>query len=99
MKSEIWIGTVLLSPLPDGKKKEYIGAYASVACCADSFNKAVELIIAEFYENRYEVIGFENFMPMTMLERELTDYEKTLVDATSAYPVQFKNVHLFKGNS
>ena len=37
-------------------------------------------------------------LPMQMLDRQLTVHEAALVEATDKYPVQFKDVHLHKGD-
>lgn len=58
--------------------------------------EAIALISAELDENGYELLGFESFLPADVLDRELTNYEQELVSATSSYPVQFKDVHLYK---
>lgn len=77
----------------------FTGAFAGIACFAKDVVEATTLISKEFQENGYELLGFESFLPANMLDRELTDYEQELVNATSTYPVQFKDVHLHKPDS
>lgn len=81
----------------NAKRNEgFAGAFAGIACLAKDVVEATTLISSELDENGYELLGFESFLPANMLDRELTDYEEELVNATSSYPVQFKDVHLHK---
>ena len=97
----VWLGLSVLITSQDSQSRKdgFSGAYAGVACKAETVADAVKLIAAEFLENGYVLIGFESFLPVYALDREMTDYEEMLVVATSSYPVQFKNVHLHKADS
>lgn len=81
----------------NAKRNEgFTGAFAGIACLAKDLVEAVTLISSELDENGYELLGFESFLPTYTLDRELTNYERELVNATSSYPVQFKDIHLHK---
>jgi hypothetical protein len=97
----VWVGTAVLVPTPENQVRadNYIGAYAGVACRATTIAKAVQLMASEFYENGYALLGFESLLPVGSLDRELTDYERALAEATAVYPVQFRDVHLHKGDA
>jgi hypothetical protein len=97
----VWIGmAVLRLSQANAKRREgFTGAFAGIACLASDVVEAVRLASNELDENGYELLGFESFLPVDMLDRELTDYEEGLVSATSSYPVQFKDVHLHKGDA
>lgn len=97
----VWVGTAVLVPTPENQARadNYIGAYAGVACRATTIANAVQLIASEFLENGYALLGFETLLPVGSLDREMTDYENELVEATAVYPVQFRDVHLHKGDA
>ena len=96
----VWVGlAVLRLSLTNKKRVEgFTGAFAGVACLANDVAEAVDSLAKEFNEHGYELIGFENFLPVSVLERELTPYEEGLVEAATSYPVQFKDLHLHKGD-
>lgn len=97
----VWTGRAVLL-LADGnpeRNKGFIGAFCGFACAADSLAEAVTLLDRELKDAGYLVVGLEDALMANMLERPLTDYEKELVEATKVYPVQFKNIHLHKGDA
>ena len=100
-KKAVWVGLAVLGLSKSNAKRGagFIGAYAGVACCARNAVEATELLSKEFAENEYELLGFETFLPVGMLDRVLTGYETELVKATRSYPVQFKDIHLHKADA
>lgn len=100
-QAKVWLGMAILGLKESNIKKRqgFVGAFAAVACAALDVAEATRLISCEFDENGYELLGFESLMPAQMLERELTDYEAVLVESAASYPVQFKDVHLHKGDA
>lgn len=99
--NNVWIGRAVLSIERNNLKwaEGFRGAFANVACSAKDIAEAVGLLCQEFEESNYILTGLEGFILVQMLDRPLTDYEKDLVDGTKEYPVQFKNVHLHKGDA
>lgn len=69
------------------------------ACANESITGAIQAVFDEFAKSGYHLIGVESMLPAHMHDRDLTPYEKELLEATKDYPVQFKDVHLHKGNS
>jgi hypothetical protein len=96
----IWIGTatLLLADTNPKRAEGFVGAFAGFACSAENIVEAMKSLCREFEESGYVLIGVESMLPVHMLDRQLTDYETELVEATNQYPVQFKNVHLHKGD-
>jgi hypothetical protein len=96
-----WTGVAVLltgeghSSRPEG----YIGGFAAVACEGDDIVEAVDRLSRELDENSLILLGFENFLVVEMLDRELTAEEKRLTFGLKNYPVQFSNVHLHKGDA
>ena len=88
-----------LSPANVSRDEGFIGAYAGVACLAKDIAEAVKLCSSELRENEFELLGFESFLQVDALDRELTEYEESLVSAVSSYPVQFRDFHLHKGDA
>jgi hypothetical protein len=99
-QQDVWLGTAtLLLGSENPKRLEgFIGAFSSFACSAGNIVEAMKALHREFEESGYILVGVENMVPVHMLDRQLTAYETELVEATSQYPVQFKNVHLHKGD-
>lgn len=97
----VWIGRAVLKLTESNpeRNKGFIGAFCGFACVADNLVEAVTLLDRELKESGFLVVGLEDALMVRMLDRPLTDYEKELVEATKTYPVQFKNVHLHKGNA
>lgn len=97
----VWIGRAILSIERASPKwvEGFTGAFANVACSAKDIAEAVSLLRQEFEESNFVLIGLEAFVLVPMLDRPLTDYEKELIEGTKGYPVQFKNVHLHKGDA
>lgn len=100
-QNNVWVGRAILSLEKASPKwaDGFRGAFANVACSAKDIAEAVSLLHKEFEESHYVLTGLEGFFLAQMLDRPLTDYERDLVDATKEYPVQFKNVHLHKGDA
>ncbi len=97
----VWTGraVLLLTESNPERDKGFIGAFCSFACAAENLVEAITLLDRELKESGYLVVGLEDAVMVQMLDRPLTDYEKELVEATKAYPVQFKSVHLHKGDA
>lgn len=96
----VWIGVAVLA-LSDANPKRaegFVGAFAGFASRAATISEAVDGLDEEFGEAGYVLLGFEHILPVERLDRELTAYESELLGATEVYPVQFKDVHLHKGN-
>jgi hypothetical protein len=100
-KLPVWIGVAILKLHQSNPKKKdgFIGAFVAVACSSEDVAAAVRLLYSEFEENGYELVGFENFQLTDSLERELTENEKSLVNATDTYPAQFLDLHLHKSDA
>lgn len=97
----IWLGTAVLMLAEENSKRSegFIGAFSGFACKTLDIAEAVRLLCEEFKESGYLLIGIEGMTLVNMLDRELTSYEEGLIAATAEYPVQFKNVHLHKGDA
>lgn len=96
----VWVGTatLLLASANPKRAEGFVGAFSGFACSAENIADAIKALHREFDESGYILVGVESMLPVHMLDRQLTDYETELVEATSQYPVQFKNVHLHKGD-
>jgi hypothetical protein len=77
----------------------FTGAFASFACKASNIVEAVDALCKEFEESGYVLVGIEHMLPVESLNRQLTTYESVLVAAVATYPIQFRDVHLHKGDS
>lgn len=100
-KNKTWVGRAVLL-LADNNPKRidgFIEAFCGFACAADNLGEAITLLDSELKESGYSVVGLEDALMVEMLDRPLTDYEMELVEATKEYPVQFKDVHLHKGDA
>lgn len=100
-QGHVWVGRAVLA-LGEGNPKwidGFRGAFSNFACSAKDILEAVSILHKEFEESNYTLIGLESILPAQMLDRPLTEYERELVEATKKYPVQFKNVHLYKGDA
>lgn len=97
---QVWLGVARLTVDTGNPKRTagFTGAYAAFACRAADLVAALTLLCGEFREAGYNVIGFNHCTLLDLLERELTAQEAELVKATTQYPVQFKNIHLHKGD-
>ncbi len=96
----VWLGiaTLLLASTNPKRSEGFIGAFAGFACRAENFADAVRALYQEFEESGYVVVGIKHMLPMHMLDRQLTAYEAELLERIEEYPVQFKDVHLHKGD-
>lgn len=96
----VWIGVAVLGLSDENPKRAegFVGAFAGFASSASTIPDAVAALAEEFGESHYVLLGFEYMLPAERLDRELTAYESELVTATEQYPVQFKDVHLHKGD-
>ena len=92
------MATLLLSDENPKRSEGFVGAYAGFACRARNISDAVIALSREFGEAGYIVVGLEHVIPVERLDRGLTPYERELLEATGEYPVQFKDVHLHKGD-
>ncbi|MBI1210551.1 MAG: hypothetical protein GC190_03740 [Alphaproteobacteria bacterium] len=92
----IWIGlaTLVLAGEHPARNDGFAGGFAGFAVAANRIATAVANLVNEFGEHGYLVVGLEGMLPVSMLDREMTEHEAALVEATKSYPVQFKNVHL-----
>jgi hypothetical protein len=97
---DVWFGlaTLLLVNSNPKRSEGFIGAFAGFACRAANIAEAVEALRREFEESGYVLVGVKHMLPMHMLDRQLTGYEAELLEAIDGYPVQFKDVHLHKGD-
>jgi hypothetical protein len=96
----VWIGVAVLA-LSDANPKRaegFVGAFAGFASCAATVSEAVAILDQEFREAGYVLLGVDYMLPVERLDRELTAYECELLRAAEEYPVQFKDVHLHKGD-
>lgn len=100
-KEIVWLGCAVLSLAETNpqRAKGNIGAYAGFACRGQNIHEALKALYLEFEESGYLVMGLENMNALDMMDRPLTEHESHLVEALSSYPVQFKNVHLHKGDA
>jgi hypothetical protein len=100
MQKHTWIGTatLLLSDANPKRSDGFVGAFAGFACIAEDIAAAVVAVCREFQEAGYVVIGLEHMLPVDRLDRDLTSYEKELLQAAEEYPVQFRDVHAHKGD-
>ena len=97
---DVWIGmaNLQLSSANPKRTEGFTGAFAGFACKAANIAEAIESLRREFEESGYVVVGIEHMLPLQLLDRQLTAYEAGLVEAIDSYPVQFKDVHLHKGD-
>lgn len=97
---EVWLGMANLQLASANPKRSegFIGAFAGFACKATNIAEAIESLRRELEESGYILVGIEHMLPMQMLDRQLTAHEAALVEAIDKYPVQFKDVHLHKGD-
>lgn len=100
-QQNVWTGcAVLLLADSNPKRAEgFIGAFCNFACAATDLVQVIDLLYRELDESGYVVVGLKDTLMIQMLDRPLTDYEEELIEATREYPVQFKNVHLHKGDA
>lgn len=75
------------------------GAILVFACSADTPRDCVSLITTELSENGLTLRGFEYMMDSDYIDRNLSEYEESLVAELKTYPVQFRNVHFFAPDS
>jgi hypothetical protein len=97
---DVWVGMASLRLASANPKRRdgFAGAFAGFACRASNIAEAANLLLREFDECGYELVGFEHMILLQLLDRDLTPYEKGLVQAVESYPVQFRDVHLHKGD-
>jgi hypothetical protein len=99
--NETWVGRAICSIVSGSTRydREFSGAYLNFACAAENVSACVDLAVKECEENDLLIIGFEFLECVAFMDRELSEYERGLVEALPGYPVQFVNVHLFKPDS
>ena len=72
---EKWVGKALVRPSngSDQQRDGYAGAYALVACSADSCLGAIRLLADELLENDVYLSGFEWFLRIPDFDRKLSE--------------------------
>lgn len=98
---QVWIGTaeLMLAPTNAKRSEGFVGGYAAFACRADSFLQAAKALEREFFEAGYLLVGVQSMVSRDSLDRALTEHESSMVELTAKHAVQFRNVHLHKGNA
>jgi hypothetical protein len=96
----VWLGNAVLTLAQANPRRAegYVGAFAGFACTAGSIYEAMKALYSEFAESGYCLVGVESMTPVHMVDRPLTKHESDLIEAIGTYPVQFRNVHLHKGD-
>jgi hypothetical protein len=99
--SLIWLGKAFctVASESDQFRSGYRGAIVVFACQTTNVVECCRLISSELAESGLILIGFEYLMDRTHIDREISTYEKQLIDRLESYPVQFENVHYFKGDA
>ena len=97
---EIWLGRAFCTLIRGSEKHspDAIGGLLTFACHAGDIVEATTLIKKECLENDSVVMGFEYLMCKAYMDREPSEYEITLIERLSLYPVQFHNFHTFKSD-
>jgi hypothetical protein len=97
----IWLGKAfcIVKPGTEQFNNGNRGAYAVFVCKASEITECCRLISMELAENHLEIRGFEWLVDKVYADRATTDYEDELIERLETYPVQFENVHYFKGDS
>jgi hypothetical protein len=75
------------------------GAVVVFACHADDIVDCCRMVTNELAEHQLILRGFEHLIDQGYIDREISTYERELIDRLSAYPVQFQNVYYFKGDA
>jgi hypothetical protein len=96
----VWLGKALC--YLESSNSQYLegnrGAYLIFVVSSKNLGEAVNLICSELLENGLKIVGFEYFFAEKYLDREPSNYEIRLIERLDKYPVQFENVHFFKGD-
>lgn len=88
-----------MAPESDQFRSGHRGAVVVFACQAIDIVECCRQISSELAENGLNLKGFEYLMDQAHIDREISAYEQELVDRIGSYPVQFENVHYFKGDA
>jgi hypothetical protein len=99
--SPIWLGKAFctVAAESDQFRSGHRGAIVVFACQAIDVCECCRQISSELAENGLNLKGFEYLMDHAHIDREISTYEKELIDRLGSYPVQFENVHYFKGDA
>ena len=99
--SPIWLGKAfcVVSPESDQFHSGHRGALVVFACQAVDIVDCCRRISSELAENGLNLRGFEYLMDQAHIDREISKYERGLIDRLASYPVQFENVHYFKADA
>jgi hypothetical protein len=99
--SFVWLGKGFCTLTPENDQYEagHRGAYVVFACQARDIVECCQQVRNELVEHRLVLVGFEYLIDQAHIDRELSTYERELIDRLGAYPVQFQNVHYFKGDA
>jgi hypothetical protein len=97
----VWLGKAFCTIAPDTDqfRSGNRGALVVFACEAVDLIECCRLISSELAENGLALKGFEYLMDQAHVDREISTYEKELIQRLGSYPVQFRNVHYFKGDA
>lgn len=99
--SAVWLGKAFCTVAPnnDQFRLGYCGAFVVFACQAVDIVECCRLVSSELAENGLILKGFEYLMDQARIDRDISTYEDELVHRLGSYPVQFENVHYFKGDA
>lgn len=97
----VWLGRAFCTVSSENEQYRggYRGAIVVVACQAADVVESCQRISAELAENKLNLRGFEYLMDKDHSDREISEYEVGLIERLPSYPVQFENVHYFKGDA
>jgi len=97
----VWLGKGLctLTPENDQYRAGHRGAIVVFACRAKDIVDCCRQVAGEFAEHQLILNGFEYLIDQEHIDREISTYERELIDQLGSYPVQFKNVHYFKADA
>ena len=99
-EQSIWLGTAFctLGPQHEQAGLGYRGAYVPFACAALDIVDCCRLVASELADNNLILKGLSDLTDAAYHEHALTEYQQRLVERLQGYPVQFENVHYFKGD-
>ena len=99
--SLIWLGKACCTVASgsDQFRSGHRGAIVVIACQAPDIAECCRHISSELAKNGLILMGFEYLMDQIHIDREISTYEKELINRLGSYPVQSKNVRYFKGNA
>jgi hypothetical protein len=99
--NSVWLGRAFCSVAKENPEfaKGNRGAILNFACSAPSIEQCTQLLANEMTRIELELRGFDFLFQKEYLDREPSEYEAGLVDKLNTYPVQYHNVHFFKGDA